>query len=71
MARCLRPGGRLLGSTFLIHGSCRQRMLLRNDDFGIAGSAEDLRGWMLDCGLTDVTINREDGLAVFSALRPQ
>jgi SAM-dependent methyltransferase len=71
MARCLRPGGRLLGSTFLTHGSRRQRMLLGNDDFGMTGSAAELRGWMLDCGLTDVTIDREDGLAVFSALRPQ
>jgi SAM-dependent methyltransferase len=70
MARCLRPGGRLLGSTFLTHGSRRQRMLLRNEDFGMTGSAAELRGWMLDCGLTDMTIDREDGLAVFSALRP-
>jgi SAM-dependent methyltransferase len=71
MARCMRPGGRLLGSTFLTHGSRRQRMLLRNDDFGVTGSAQALRGWMRDCGLTDVTIDREDGLAVYSALRPQ
>jgi SAM-dependent methyltransferase len=71
MARCLRPGGHLLGSTFLTHGSRRQRMLLRSDDFGVTGSARALRGWMLDCGLTDVTIDREDGLAVFSAVRPR
>lgn len=70
MARCLRPGGRLLGSTFLARGSRRQRALLRNDEFGIAGSADEVRGWMLDCGLTDIAIDREDGLAVFSALRP-
>ncbi len=71
MARCLRPGGRLLGSTFLTHGSRRQRMLLRNDDFGVTGSAKALRDWMLDCGFTDITVDREDGLAVFSALQPQ
>jgi SAM-dependent methyltransferase len=41
MARCLRPGGRLLGSTFLTHGSRRQRILLRNEDFGITGSAAE------------------------------
>jgi SAM-dependent methyltransferase len=69
MTRCLRPGGRLLGSTFLTHGSRRQRALLRNDEFGITGSAAELRGWMLDCGLTGVTIDREDGLAVFGAVR--
>jgi len=67
MARCLRPGGRLLGSTFLAEGSRRQRWLLRNDDFGHTGSAGDLRRWLAECGLTDVSVDREDGLAVFSA----
>jgi SAM-dependent methyltransferase len=40
MARCLAPGGRLLGSTFLAQGSRRQRLLLGNEDFGSTGSAE-------------------------------
>lgn len=70
MARCLRPGGRLLGSTFLARGSRRQRLLLRNDDFGSTGSAEDLRRWLYAAGLTDISIDRDDGLPVFSALRP-
>jgi ubiquinone/menaquinone biosynthesis C-methylase UbiE len=70
MARCLRPGGRLLGSTFLAQGSRRQRFLLRNDDFGGTGSAEDLRRWLHAAGLTGVSIDRDDGLPVFSALRP-
>lgn len=70
MARCVRPGGRLLGSTFLAAGSRRQRWLLRNDDFGRAGTAEDLRQWLAECGLCDVSVDREDGLAVFSARRP-
>ena len=70
MARCLRPGGRLLGSTFLADGSRRQRTLLRMDDFGVTGSADELREWMLGCGFAEVRIDREDGLAVFSALRP-
>ncbi len=68
--RCLRPGGRLVGSTFLAEGSRRQRRLLRADDFGRTGTAEDLRGWLLECGLTDVSVDRDDGLAVFSARRP-
>jgi SAM-dependent methyltransferase len=70
MARCLRPGGRLLGSTFLAEGSRRQRWLLRNDDFGHTGSADDLRRWLAERGLVDVAVDREDGLAVFSARRP-
>jgi SAM-dependent methyltransferase len=70
MARCLRPGGSRVGSTFLAEGGRRQRMLLRADDFGRTGTAEDLRGWLLECGLTDVSVDRDDGLAVFSARRP-
>lgn len=69
MARCLRPGGRLLGSTFLAQGSRRQRALLRNGDFAGVGTADDLRRWLADCGLTDIAVDREDGLAVFRARR--
>ena len=70
MARCLRPGGRLLGSTFLAQGSRRQRLLLRNEDFGSTGSADDLRGWLHGAGFGDVSVDRPHGLAVFSALGP-
>jgi ubiquinone/menaquinone biosynthesis C-methylase UbiE len=70
MARCLRPGGRLVGSTFLAEGSRRQRRLLRGDDFGRTGTADDLRRWLQECGLTDVLVDRDDGLVVFSARRP-
>jgi hypothetical protein len=66
----MRPGARLLGSTFLAQGSRRQRMLLRNEDFGHTASTGDLRRWLGDRGLTDVSIDREDGLAVFGARKP-
>jgi SAM-dependent methyltransferase len=69
MARCLHPGGRLLGSTFLSQGSRRQRLLLRNEDFGSTGSAADLREWLHGVGLTDVSIDCDDGLTVFSAIQ--
>jgi SAM-dependent methyltransferase len=69
MARCLRPGGRLLGSTFLTAGSRRQRLLLRNEDFGSTGSAEDLRQWLHGAGYSEISVDREDGLAVFGAVR--
>lgn len=70
MARCLRAGGTLIGSTFLSAGSRRQRLLLRNDDFGVTGSAGDLRGWLAAAGLADILVDRDDGLAVFSARKP-
>jgi SAM-dependent methyltransferase len=69
MARCLRPGGRLVGSTFLAEGSRRQRWLLSSDNFGCTGTADDLRRWLRECGLTDVSVDRDDGLVVFSARR--
>jgi ubiquinone/menaquinone biosynthesis C-methylase UbiE len=70
MARCLRPGARLLGSTFLSQGSRRQRLLLRNEDFGHTGSADDLREWLQGAGFGEISIDRSDGLVVFSARRP-
>lgn len=70
MTRCLRPGGRLVGSTFLADGSRRQRRLLRGDGFGRIGTADDLRRWLRECALTDVSVDRDDGLAVFGARRP-
>ena len=67
MARCLRPGGRLLGSAFLSEGSRRQRLLLGNADFGSTGSAEDLREWLHGSGFGDVSVDRCEGLVVFGA----
>jgi SAM-dependent methyltransferase len=69
MTRCLRPGGSLLGSTFVVEGSRRQRRLLRSGDFGHTPPAHELRRWLLDCGLSDVSLDREDGLVVFKARR--
>jgi ubiquinone/menaquinone biosynthesis C-methylase UbiE len=69
LARCLRPAGYLLGSTFVAEGSRRQRRLLRGDGFGRTGTADDLRRWLRACGLTDVSLDREDGLVVFRAQR--
>lgn len=70
IARCLRPGGHLVGSTFLAAGSRRQRRLLRGDDFGPTGTSDDLLRALQECGLSDVSVDRDDGLAVFRARRP-
>lgn len=69
MTRCLREGAQLLGSTFLAQGSRRQRRLLKSSDFGHIGRAADLERWLSEAGLRDVTVDREGGLAVFSARR--
>lgn len=67
MARCLRSGGLLVGTTFLADGRRRQRHLLRGEGFGPVPAANRLKAWLEDCGLSDVSVDREDGLAVFTA----
>ena len=73
IARCLKPGGDLLGATFLLGGSRRQRFLIkrgkRRGEFGVSGTSEDLRKWLTRTGFTDVSIDRDDGFAVFRASR--
>jgi SAM-dependent methyltransferase len=74
LVRCLKPGGALVGSTFLAQGSRRQRFLLgqgeRSGGNGALGSARELRGWLEDGGLADVTIERDRGFTVFRGRRP-
>jgi SAM-dependent methyltransferase len=73
LVRCLKPGGDLVGSTFLSDGSRRQRFLLgageRSGGNGALGSARELRGWLQDGGLADVTIERDRGFTVFRGRR--
>ncbi len=73
IARCLRPGGELVGSTFLAEGSRRQRRLLgHGQDTGVNGvcpPSEDLRRWLLDAGIAAPTVAPERGFAVFAGRR--
>jgi len=69
MARCLRPGTSLVGTTFLARGSRRQQRMLRSEGFGRVGTANELRQWLHDGGFVDVSLDRDDGLAVFGAKR--
>jgi hypothetical protein len=58
---------------FLLDGSCRQRFLMKRGqqrgEFGVSGTSEDLRTWLKATAFTDVSIDRNDGFAVFSATR--
>jgi ubiquinone/menaquinone biosynthesis C-methylase UbiE len=73
LVRCLKPGGLLVGATFLSEGSRRQRLLLghgvRNGRCGSLPAASDLRGWLRDAGISDATVERERGFAVFRGRR--
>lgn len=73
IARCLKPGGALVGSTFLADGSRRQRALLghgeRTDRNGPLAPAAELRRQLLDAGVEDVEIAPERGFAIFRGRR--
>lgn len=75
LVRCLKPGGALVGSTFLAEGSRRQRLLLgageRGGGNGALGSARELRDWLTAGGLADVAIERDRGFTVFRGRKPR
>jgi ubiquinone/menaquinone biosynthesis C-methylase UbiE len=72
LARCLKPGGRLVGATFLADGTRRTRAL-----HGISArrghprppAREDLVRWLTDAGIADAQIGPQPGFAVFGGRR--
>jgi SAM-dependent methyltransferase len=73
IVRCLKPGGELIGSTFLSEGSRRQRLLLghgvRTGQNGSLCSTAELRGWLRDAGVEQIEVGPERGFAVFRGRR--
>jgi ubiquinone/menaquinone biosynthesis C-methylase UbiE len=69
IARCLKPGGQVIGTTFLAQGSWRARAL-----FGLGSRSghplpprrEDLHRWLTTAGITDAAIGPQPGFAAFS-----
>jgi SAM-dependent methyltransferase len=72
LSRCLKPDGRLLGTTFLAGGSRRTRALL-----GLSArrghpwppAREDLLRWLTDAGIADAYVGSQPGFAVFGGRR--
>ncbi|MBS1870013.1 MAG: class I SAM-dependent methyltransferase [Actinobacteria bacterium] len=73
LARCLKPGGALLGATFVAEGSRRQRALLghgvRSGQNGPLVAAAELRALLEDAGIAELEIAPERGLAIFRGRR--
>jgi ubiquinone/menaquinone biosynthesis C-methylase UbiE len=71
MARCLRRGAELVGTTFLADGSRRQRLLFwlgaRTGHAAPSGTATDLERWLRAAGLTGVEIRPSAGFVLFRA----
>lgn len=70
VARCLKAGGELIGSTFTTEGSRRQRAIFelgrRRGDPGPMGDRPDLERWLAAAGIGDVELRGSDGFLTFS-----
>jgi ubiquinone/menaquinone biosynthesis C-methylase UbiE len=71
MARCLRPGGRLVGSSIVQGTRPLDRLRVRPGAgaYGPVGTAADLREWLEDAGFGEVTLDLRGVFAYFGALR--
>jgi ubiquinone/menaquinone biosynthesis C-methylase UbiE len=68
LARCLKPGGELVGTTFLAEASRRQQALFeleRRRGNPTPPRRDDLRDWLHEAGIPDVVIEPERGFVVF------
>jgi len=67
--RCLKPGGRLVGTTFLAGGTRRQRFLFeigrRQGHPMPTFGADELRRWLTDAGIESLEIGSDRGFVLF------
>ncbi|MFB4305069.1 class I SAM-dependent methyltransferase [Actinomadura sp. GTD37] len=69
LTRVLRPGGTLSGAT-LTRGTGRDpliTLLQRLGVFGAPGTANDLRTWLTDAGLSDIALTPTGAVTAFTA----
>jgi SAM-dependent methyltransferase len=71
-ARCLRPGGRLVGGTIVLGTRPLDRLRVRPGvgAFGRVGTEADLWRWLVDTGFAGVELDRRGVFAVFKASHP-
>ncbi len=73
IARCLTPGGRLLGDAVVRGAGARQDLLIeafrRAGFFGSGGTADDLHRWLTDTGLRVDRLRRSGAIVHFDATR--
>ena len=69
-ARVMKPGGRMVGASF-VHSAdtLRQRLLIRPGlgDFGPMGTEDEIRGWLEDAGLRPTSWLRGGSMLYFEA----
>jgi ubiquinone/menaquinone biosynthesis C-methylase UbiE len=72
LARCLKPGGRLIGTTFLADGTRRAQALLgigARRGHPLPPAREDLVRWLTDAGIADAQVGPQPGFATFGGRR--
>jgi SAM-dependent methyltransferase len=71
IARCLKPGGRLVGDSVIRGAGLRQDLAIgsfrRAGMFGVGGTVDELSGWLTDAGFKVDRLERSGGLAHFPA----
>lgn len=70
IARCLKPGGRLLGTSFFAGESPRADRLFglgARSGHAVPPRREDLMSWLGSAGLIDLSIGSQRGFAAFEA----
>jgi ubiquinone/menaquinone biosynthesis C-methylase UbiE len=72
IARCLRPGGRVVGSMLTRGPTLRQRLLVQpgRGGFGPGGTPEELRAWLGSAGLRNASVQPSGVFAYFNARKP-
>lgn len=73
IGRCLKPGGRLVGTTFLSDGSRRARAIFKAGSYRGHATPPDrsrLLGWLEAAGLVEARLGPERGFTSFAARKP-
>jgi ubiquinone/menaquinone biosynthesis C-methylase UbiE len=73
IVRCLKPGGRVVGTTFFSDGSRRARAIFKVGSYrghALPPERARLSGWLEAAGLANVRLGPERGFASFEARRP-
>jgi len=73
IARCLKPGGQLIGTAFFSDASRRARLLFElgaRRGHPLPPDRDDVSRWLTAAGLTEATIGPQPGFAAFSARKP-
>jgi ubiquinone/menaquinone biosynthesis C-methylase UbiE len=71
--RCLKPGGRVVGTTFLSDGSRRARAIFKAGSYrghALPPDRDQLSSWLEAAGLVEVELGPERGFTSFEAKKP-